>query len=165
MAKNHPLTAMNLTRLIALGALYFMITSCHTKEVFPDLAKQMQGDYSASDVTLSFYNPARNTGTYNPKDSAQIGQITISKIDALSVNVHLLLKKQNGEVIFEDAYDCELSRDINNKGQINFTGVGNRRGAYIIDNGQLGYNYINIGGYSTNKKQVNAVQAGFTARL
>ena len=158
-------------RLVKLSivAIVVVICSCRSKEVFPDLAKQMQGTYSVNDVALSYASSSRSTmrstGTYNPKDSGQIGQIVIRKIDALSVNVRLLLKRQSGETLFEDNYTCELSRDIDNKGWILFNGLGDRGGAYIVDDKVVSYNYLNFGGYASFKDFPNGIQGAFTARL
>lgn len=145
--------------LVVLG-----INSCRKKEVFPDLAKQIEGSYTITETSLTYYKPSRNTGTYNPKDSAQIGQITIQKIDALSANIHTTLKKQSGEVIYDDNFYCELSRDISNKGWIKFTSLPNRGGAYIVDEIQNGKNYISVGGFSTYQGQEAGIQGSFVGR-
>ncbi len=157
---------MNLVKPIALLAMCICIMcSCRKKEVFPDLAKQLQGEYSASQVTLIQYVPTVKSMEYNPKDSAQLGQITIRKLDALSVNVHLLLKKHNGQVLFEDAFDCELSRDIDNKGSIKLYTYGGQAGAFIVDDGRVGYNYLSVGSRTQNNHQLSNVECGFTVRL
>lgn len=108
--------------------------SCRKKEVFPDLAKQIEGSYNVYQVSLVYANPHRQLHDYNPKDSSQIGQAIIRKIDPLSATIRMILKKQSGEVIFDDSFQCELSRSLANKGFINFNALGNKGGAYHGDN-------------------------------
>lgn len=153
-------------RLIQPFVVIILLSSCRSKEVFPDLAKQMQGSYSANQVTLVYYTPTpRTLGSYNPVDSAQIGQITIHKIDALRVNVELLLQKQTGVVVFEDHFECELSRDFDNKGSIKFNSYGGQVGAFTVDDGSVGYNYLGFGSFTQRGHQVSNVSANFLAKL
>lgn len=150
--------------LVALSTL--LISSCRRKEVFPDLAKQMEGHYLASQVQLVYYVPTyRRTGEYNPKDSSQVGEVIIRKIDALSVHVDLSLKKQTGQILFEDNFDCELSRDINNKGWIKFYRAGGQAGSFIVDDGSVGYNYLSLGSLTQKGNQVSNVTGSFLVKV
>lgn len=156
---------MKFTRLSIALLVIVGIGSCRKKEVFPDLAKQIEGSYSITQASLTYYKPNRSTGTYNPKDSAQLGQITIQKIDALSANIHTVLKKQSGEVFFDDTFYCELSRDINNKGFIKFTALANKGGGYIVNDTQAPYpNYINISTYTIYQGQDAGISGSFFAK-
>lgn len=145
--------------LIVIG-----MDSCRKKEVFPDLAKQIQGNYNITEASLTYHTTSQSTGTYNPKDSAQTGQITIQKIDALSANIRIILRKQSGEVFFDDAYHCELSRDIINKGWIKFTSLPDKAGAYFVNDTRGGGSYISIGGYSAYQGKEKEIQGSFVGR-
>jgi hypothetical protein len=121
-------------KLVAISLIVLVtLSSCRRKEVFPDLAKQIEGSYNIFQASFVYANPHRQLFGYNPKDSAQIGQIIINKIDPLSARIRMLVKKQSGEVIYDCSFDCELSRDLNNKGFINFNALGNNAGAYQPD--------------------------------
>ncbi len=154
---------MKSLRLLVVSLVILGVGSCRKKEVFPDLAEQIEGNYTIISANLS-YNSGKMTGSYNPKDSAQIGQITIQKLDALSANIHTILKKQSGEIFFEDTFYCELSRDISNKGFIKFTALENKAGAYVVNDSKAPYpNYISVGTQTPFKDQNSGIRGTFIA--
>ncbi|WP_093835531.1 hypothetical protein [Spirosoma endophyticum] len=156
---------MNAIKLLVAMLLFIGVGSCRKKEVFPDLAKQIEGTYTITEANLTYQSSGKTTGVYNPKDSAQTGQITIQKLDALSANIHTVLKKQSGEVFFDDTFYCELSRDISNKGFIKFTALENKGGGYIVNDTQAAYpNYISVGTFSTYQGKKAVIAGSFTAK-
>lgn len=146
----------SVTVLLTVLAITF---SCRKKEVFPDLAKQIEGSYNVYQTSLIYTNPRRQLYDYNPKDSAQVGQVIIRKIDPLSATIRMILKKQSGEVLFDDSFQCELSRSLVNKGFIDFNALGNKGGAYHGDE-----RIIDVGMFGTYPSKYAGMAAHFFAR-
>lgn len=147
-------------KLIAISLItFFIISSCRRKEVFPDLAKQIEGNYSIYQASFIYSNPHKQLYDYNPKDSGQVGQITIHKIDPLSARIRMLVKKLSGEIIYDGSFDCELSRDINNKGFINFNAINNNAGAYQPDQ-----KIVTVGTSGAIPGKYIGISASFSAR-
>ena len=123
---------MNLTRLLILLITLGIVSACKKKDAFPDLAKQIEGRWNIYDAVI-LTSLEDSVYHYNPRDSAQVGQIQVRKIDALRVQIIMSVKKQNGSIVFEGDYECELSRDFNNEGIILFHTYPGTNGGYHIN--------------------------------
>lgn len=149
---------MTTTRLFILLVTLGLMSACRKKDAFPDLAKQIEGRrniydaYILSDVRDSTYH-------YNPRDSAQIAEIQVRKIDALRVQIIMSVKKQDGSVVFEGDYECELSRDFYDKDIILFHTYPGTGGEYHMSEKRFEINAV-----SRRNDQYTGKTAWFQAR-
>lgn len=149
---------MNKYNLTILVLLILISSACRKKEVFPDLAKEVEGKWIVYDATL-MHQLTDSVNHYNPKDSAQIGQIIVQKIDPLRVKVSMLMKKRSGQIFYENSFESELSRDIENAGFILFHTKPGNAANYNSNTG-----IFSVYGVGKNKEESTGVTAWFEAK-
>lgn len=149
---------MTTTRLLILLVTLGLMSACRKLDAFPDLAKQIEGRWNIYDAYI-LSDVRDSTYHYNPRDSAQVAEIQVRKMDALRVQIMMSVKRQNGSIVFEGDYECELSRDFHNEDIILFHTYPGTGGGYHVSEKRFEINAV-----SRRDEQYTGKTAWFQAR-
>ncbi|SRR5690554_3652447 len=93
-----------------------MLVSCREKETGPDYAKPLVGNWKVDRADIVRYIPDSSfVFTYNPADSGHVAQLTVKKIDPITINIYMRLSRGNGLLLYEYSFDTPLVQDPNNE--------------------------------------------------